>query len=182
MPAPQTPFDAPMLPDDEPPVLCAPLQGSLRARVPINAAELAATVQSEMDARRGKGGTKRRKMETDTPSPKKKKAGKSPLKKASKKGASPAKKGALTSPAKKGALTLPAKKGALTLPAKKGALTFPGVPTKPRERLVVGKYYVYTDVKSKGWRVKEQGQRQEKKFSWKVDPVDAWARLRKHVK
>ncbi len=65
------------------------------------------------------------------------------------------------------------KKGAATPPKEKlKKLAFPGIPKKRRDPMQMGKFRIYTDMHGSGWRAKEEGVREDTKFSWKV-PVRA---------
>ena len=63
------------------------------------------------------------------------------------------------------------------------SMPYPGIPKKkPDEPMLVNNFKIYTDLAKKGWRAKEEGVREDKQFSWKVDAKGAWARLCAHVK
>ena len=96
----------------------------------------------------------------------------------------PLKRPAAATPAKTGGKAskkIVAKKPAAA--AVKGALPFPGVP-KTSAKIAAMRFKdfkIYTAVNASGWRVLRDGQRVDKKFSWKQNPRQAWDALLSHV-
>jgi len=54
---------------------------------------------------------------------------------------------------------------------------FPGVPKKAVAPIEINGFKVYSDLQLGCWRVKEIGERKDRKASWKVDPKLAWKRV-----
>ena len=63
---------------------------------------------------------------------------------------------------------------------KKTKWTYPG--TKEQEAMHLDFCTVYTCPKSFNWRVKKQGEKTDKAFSWrKEDPLKVWERVEKYL-
>ena len=59
-------------------------------------------------------------------------------------------------------------------------LKFPG--TQQQDPIRYGLYNIYTATRDSAWRVKKQGERVDKQFSWKVTaPEDIWAKVVRYV-
>ena len=63
----------------------------------------------------------------------------------------------------------------------KDALKYPGVPKKPAGPKHHGQMVIYTDLKNQKWRVRREGERQDKAFSWKLDAKASWTRLLERI-
>ena len=62
------------------------------------------------------------------------------------------------------------------------SLPFPGKPRKATEPMEANGYRIYTDLNNQQWRIKKQGERNDKAVSYKQDAEEAWAKVNSFLK